>query len=133
MVKTEVGDWSGGDKEPTKKTLEILKSSKPYDRMSANDFNYWKEVFRHLEVFGHYKSVNEMVRKAQEIEGHIRRWVEGYEVNQLYQGEGFARFKRHWRSVRMFIPLQVRLCAEQVFYDKGYPWNSLVSGFNPYK
>lgn len=43
----------------------------------------------------------------------------------------FRVFAAQWRYLRLVVPLQVRLLIEQLLYEKGEPWRSLVRGFKP--
>lgn len=59
----------------------------------------------------------------------IRAWLKSY----VQDGEvGFQRFKMRWKYGRCTINLQIRLLVEQVLFELGPPWRSLVSGFSPY-
>lgn len=42
-------------------------------------------------------------------------------------------FQTVWPRCRVWFPLQFRLCAEQVMWDRGGQWRRYVTGFNPVK
>ena len=41
----------------------------------------------------------------------------------------FEDFREHWKWRRLLIPLQLRLVVEQMLWDMGLPWRSLITGF----
>lgn len=41
----------------------------------------------------------------------------------------FDEFRRDWKWMRLLVPLQGRLLAEQILWDRGLPWRSLITGF----
>lgn len=41
----------------------------------------------------------------------------------------FKAFRADWKWVRLMLPLQGRLVVEQILWDRGTPWRSLVTGF----
>lgn len=90
----------------------------------------------HEYIMGLWEDLNQM----------ISEWI----VEPFYAGEGgllpgrvialaaarlldayksFDHFKSDWRWQRLLIPLQVRLFVEQVLWDRGLPWRSLITGF----
>jgi len=42
-----------------------------------------------------------------------------------------GNFKTVWPRCRVWFPLQFRLCAEQVMWDRGGEWRRYVTGFKP--
>lgn len=75
--------------------------------------------------------VSEVVGQAETIQAELRGWIESYEEREYTPGLGFELFKYHWRILRVWVPLQLRLCVEQVLQDMGKPWNTLITGFRP--
>jgi len=71
------------------------------------------------------------VGEAKHIYGMFEAWVKGYQELERYPGEGYGVFYSDWKKVRMWLSLQERLCVEQVLFDMGRPWRSLVTGFVP--
>lgn len=53
----------------------------------------------------------------------LGRWVSEY--------ESIAAFKRDWVRARLFVPLQIRLAMEQLLWELGGDYRSLVTGFGP--
>jgi hypothetical protein len=45
----------------------------------------------------------------------------------------YGDFSIIWPRCRVWFPLQFRLCAEQVMWDRGGAWRKYVTGFNPVK
>ena len=41
----------------------------------------------------------------------------------------FEEFREHWKWRRILVPLQLRLVVEQMLWDMGLPWRSLITGF----
>lgn len=44
-------------------------------------------------------------------------------------GDNFGLFKGDWKWQRLLTPLQGRLMMEQILWDRGLPWRSLITGF----
>ena len=71
----------------------------------------------------------------------LRRWgigrlTRGYDAEAnslkvLMKETGFRKWAKFWHYGRTQISLQMRLFAEQVYSDKGFPWSELVTGFGP--
>ena len=43
--------------------------------------------------------------------------------------DDFNLFREHWKWRRLLVPLQFRLICEQILWDMGLPWRSLITGF----
>ena len=41
----------------------------------------------------------------------------------------FDQFAGDWKWMRLAVPLQGRLVMEQLLWDRGLPWRSLITGF----
>ena len=41
----------------------------------------------------------------------------------------FEDFRSDWKWMRLLVPLQGRLLTEQLLWDRGLPWRSLITGF----
>ena len=41
----------------------------------------------------------------------------------------FDAFRDDWKWQRLLTPLQARLLMEQILWDRGLPWRSLITGF----
>lgn len=125
---TAIDPGQGDYQEPSVSGTTI-----PSRLRSARDFNL-KGMLIEINGYQYHESMNQVVKEATvEAYGVIRTWIEGYVEAERYPGEGWRTFAEDWRIVRMFVPLQFRLCAEQVLYDKGLPWRTMVSGFRPLK
>lgn len=65
-------------------------------------------------------------------EGFRKRSLDDFNgLKQLLWSGGFDRFVDSWKLGRQLVPLQGRLVMEQVLWDLGGPWRTLVSGFKP--
>ena len=43
--------------------------------------------------------------------------------------DSFDSFRADWKWQRLLTPLQGRLIIEQILWDRGLPWRSLITGF----
>ena len=41
----------------------------------------------------------------------------------------FESFRADWKWMRLAVPLRGRLLMEQLLWDRGLPWRSLITGF----
>lgn len=64
---------------------------------------------------------------ALKVRNLIGSWLKSY----VQRPNGFEDFKRRWKYGRCCIDLQSRLMVEQILFELGNPWRSLVSGFGP--
>ncbi|MBV6343699.1 hypothetical protein [Candidatus Magnetobacterium casense] len=71
-----------------------------------------------------------LVTLAESINEDIRNWVNGYEEKNDPR-VAILGFAYHWKLLRTFVPLQLRLAVEQVLYEKGGSWQRLITGFRP--
>lgn len=76
-------------------------------------------------------STRDILTLSLRIQERISSWVDGYVSNYGSADKAYPIFQMVWKACRAWVPLQLRLCAEQVFYNKGDPWRKLVSGFKP--
>jgi hypothetical protein len=53
------------------------------------------------------------------------------EIASLIKRTSFERFRSSWKMGRQLVSLQARLVIEQVLWNQGNPWRSLVTGFKP--
>lgn len=75
-----------------------------------------------------------LINQARFIESELRAWILSYSDREAYKGQGFVEFCADWRSIRVWIPLQMRLCAEQIFWElswKDARYKKLITGFAP--
>lgn len=104
---------------------EIAKASRP----TLNKVNL--QVQRSRADFGNplftFSANLEAVRL---IANEWKRFVDSYE-DRNGPRIGKAAFKADWRWIRLRVGLQDRLLIEQVLYDKGGFYRTLVSGFRP--
>lgn len=54
----------------------------------------------------------------------LNEWIDEYAGD-------IAAWKRDWVRCRLFVPLQIRLAMEQVLYERGGEYRSLITGFGP--
>ncbi len=66
---------------------------------------------------------NRLVRDAMSLYEETSQLLDEIET----QGD----FSIVWPRVRTWMPLQFRLCAEQVMWDRGGAWRRYVTGFRP--
>jgi len=84
----------------------------------------------HLHEIAYSDTTDVFVQGSERIAAMVEDWVRSYvELNPA--SLAFKGFKYHWKLVRTWVPLQLRLAVEQHLYSKGKPWSSLVSGFRP--
>lgn len=90
------------------------------------DLNLYKLLQRveylknHGSVGNRDKTIYQLIVPIKEL---CERYVAGY--------PDYRSFAFEWPWVRTFIPLQARLCVEQLLWSKGWPWRSLITGFKP--
>ncbi|MEO5351408.1 MAG: hypothetical protein H7836_17465 [Magnetococcus sp. YQC-3] len=75
-------------------------------------------------------STDSLVALAESINEDIRYWIDGYEERNDPR-VAILGFEYHWKLLRTFVPLQLRLAVEQVLWSKGGRWKSLITGFRP--
>lgn len=88
------------------------------------------ETFMKTQMLDTSKTTTNLVDYVESINNQIERWIEGYEANNSPR-LAWLGFQYHWKILRVWVPLQLRLAVEQVLYQKGEPWSSLVTGFKP--
>lgn len=79
-----------------------------------------------------YKNIKprttDIVGLAEKIASRINEFIDGYLERNTYR-IAVLGFKYHWTILRNWVPLQLRLCVEQVLWTRGRPWRDLVTGF----
>lgn len=69
-------------------------------------------------------SMEHRIQMSLELRNLFAAWIKSY----VQRGD-FDGFKAKWKWARTVINLQTRLLVEQVLFDFGNPWKSLVTGF----
>lgn len=77
-----------------------------------------------------YDETEGLVALAESINADIRRWIDGYEERNSPR-VAFLGFQYHWKILRTFVPLQLRLAVEQALWSKGGDYRTLITGFRP--
>lgn len=86
----------------------------------------------YLGTFGTAQS-SLWIGKMEAIHDRIARWIDGYVAGNSSKRLAYLGFAYHWKLLRVWVPLQLRLATEQVLYEKGEPWRQLVTGFGVVK
>lgn len=82
---------------------------------------------------GSHPKISLALASAQEIRNELYEWITSYSQREKAKGLGFEQFKSNWRVFRVWCPLQVRLAAEEIFWELGDPYRKLITGFAPLK
>ena len=96
----------------------------------AQDINPWY-LQQQLDNVPRLQHADQCIRTAREVYHTLFRWVDSYEDRAPPGITGFNRFALDWAIYRLGISLQMRLMVEQVLWNKGRPWSTLVTGFRP--
>lgn len=64
-----------------------------------------------------------MMKTIDKIWDLLNRWVDEYPA--------VVDFQADWVRARLFVPLQIRLAMEQLLWERGGGYRSLVTGFGP--
>lgn len=84
-----------------------------------------------LGLSGAVLKVSEVLAQVRMVRAELHGWISSYQKRERWPGEGFPLFREHWLVLRVWVPLQMRLCVEQILQDMGAPWNTLITGFRP--
>lgn len=95
----------------------------------------WAKVALKSSMIDHKMSETtdtaQAIENAEEIYVELRQWIDTYMAQTSTTRLGVLGWQYHWKMLRAWVPLQLRLVVEQVAYDKGLPWSRVVSGFKP--
>lgn len=71
-----------------------------------------------------YRGTGQLMSALDKVWRALNAWVDEYKGNVL-------GFQHDWVRARLFVPLQIRLAMEQILYERGGAYRTLVSGFGP--
>lgn len=112
----------GLERSATATEKEIREAKRP--EMNTRPLQILREALR---------KTNRLTQKLdymQTMAASWRRWIEGYEaLNGARIGR--AAFRADWKWIRLWLDLQERLFVEQMLYEKGGFYRTLVTGFKP--
>jgi len=74
------------------------------------------------DQISHALTFKQALKMARDLRRDIYGWLYNYD---------WQEFRQDWPIIRCWIPLQFRLAVEQVLWEKGAPWSSLITGFKP--
>lgn len=83
----------------------------------------WRDITVKMSGLSHARSTKSLVDRTEDIYRQVERLV-----NELY---AMGDFGARWKRIRSIMPLQLRLVAEQIFYDRGDAWKVYIGGFGP--
>jgi hypothetical protein len=97
---------------------------------TSKEIDPWADVTLELDRMPHKRTSTSMVKAALGLFHTVGRFIDDLSAYADDNGVGFGYI---WTRVRAFVPLQIRLCAEQIFWDRGGEWRRYISGFSPIK
>lgn len=83
----------------------------------------WQDITNRLERMGHQRTTAAMVEDARRLFENVERLVD--------ECVAMGSFAADWPKIRTFVPLQIRLVAEQIFWTRGGEFRKYVTGFKP--
>lgn len=126
MGKGSVGPQSKYSGQQTQ-NLTTQANWKPYEP-SYMEMLYWMKAAQgQSSAVGFFQAMD----FAEKVYNEAYKWVASYKTYSPSEAVQVYRFKQDWKIARHIIGLQVRLVCEQVFWDLGGKWRSLITGFKP--
>lgn len=90
----------------------------------SREVDPWQQITQKIEGLGHARTTTELLNRCEEVYRNVGRLVDDIEKKG-------GDFGYRWSHVRTALPLQIRLIAEQIFYEKGGKYRQFVTGFKP--
>lgn len=133
----------GGDEDPLNEQTYLIAKYSP-EKLKLGELD-WKELNKQINfikkltagypvtAYGLKPTSHDVVKVGLRIQDIFGEWIDDTVGKNGSVAQAWPVFRFQWKISRAWVPLQVRLCAEQYFYDRGDPWRYLVTGFGAIK
>jgi len=96
----------------------------------SKEMDPWQDFMIKIPTVQHARTTTKLIEKTLDLFASTERMINDI---SKYCDRHAVNFGYIWTRVRAWLPLQLRLTAEQIFWDRGGGWRRYISGFGPIK